>query len=111
MSKKVIKVIIAIIILIIIGLVCIVKISLVGKNRMQIVSKSEAQLKTNKDNIYELFNNFPESNNIYYTSKSLYSERSIGPEIYQIDILAELTDKAYDDFIIKCNLKIWKNLK
>lgn len=56
-------------------------------------------IKTHKESIYKLFYNFPESNNIYFTSNNLYSERSIGPAIYQIDILAELTDDAYKEFI------------
>lgn len=63
------------------------------------LSKEKLDIKTNKETIYNLFNNFPKSNNMYYTSDNLYNEKSIGPTIYQIDILAELTDKAYDDFV------------
>ncbi len=42
---------------------------------------------------------FQKVKNIYYTTKNLYSERSIGPTIYQIDILAELTDEGYNTLI------------
>ena len=104
MNKKVIIKII--VVLIIIGLVCVVGASLSRKNmEHQEVNKKELGVKTNRDKIYELFNNFPESNNIYYTSKNLYNERSIGPTIYQIDILAELTDEGYDNFINQVELE------
>ena len=56
-------------------------------------------INSNKDTIYELFHNFPNSENIYFTSNSLYSKWSIGPTIYQIDIIAELTDSAYENFL------------
>lgn len=88
-------------VLIVLGIVCIVTIGISKKYMQHAIDQSKIELKTNKDAIYDLFNNFPKSNNIYYTSKNLYSERSIGPTIYQIDILAELTNEAYDDFINK----------
>ena len=56
-------------------------------------------MKVMKETIYNLFDNFPESKNIYYTSHNLYSKWSIGPTIYQIDILAELTEESYYNFI------------
>ena len=59
---------------------------------------NELEIKTNKEKIYGLFEDFPKSYNIYYTSNSLYSKRDIGPTIYQIDILAELKDEAYETF-------------
>lgn len=62
-------------------------------------NKEQLEIKTNKESIYDLFYNFPKSNNIYFTSNSLYSNLSIGPTIYQIDILAELTDEAYEEFV------------
>lgn len=100
MSKRTI---IIVTVLIVLGLICIVTIGISKKYVQHAITKSELELelKTNKDAIYDLFNNFPKSNNIYYTSKNLYSERSIGPTIYQIDILAELTNEAYDYFINK----------
>lgn len=61
--------------------------------------KTNIELKNNKETIYSLFDNFPESQNIYYTSYNLYSKWSIGPTIYQIDILAELTEESYNNFI------------
>lgn len=61
--------------------------------------KPNIALKNNKETIYSLFDNFPESKNIYYTSHKLYSKWSIGPTIYQIDILAELTEESYNNFI------------
>lgn len=94
MSKKVIITILAV--FIILGLICI---SILMKYIQPEITRNEIELKTNKNAIYELFNNFPESDNIYYISENLYSERSIGPTIYQIDILAELTNESYDDFI------------
>ena len=61
--------------------------------------KTNIELKNNKETIYSLFDNFPESKNIYYTSQNSYSKWSIGPTIYQIDILAELTEESYNNFI------------
>lgn len=61
--------------------------------------KPNIELKNNKETIYSLFDNFPESKNIYYTSHNLYSKWSIGPTIYQINILAELTEESYNNFI------------
>ena len=98
MNKKIIVTII--VALIIIGLIFVVVKSVSREGiEQQEVYKSELEIKTNRETIYELFINFPESNNIYYTSKNLYNERSIGPTIYQIDILAELTNDAYNNFI------------
>ena len=64
-------------------------------------SKKERNIEIKKDKelIYSLFDNFPESKNIYYTFESLYSQRDIGPTIYQIDILAELTEESYHNFL------------
>ena len=73
--------------------------------------KENIQIKNNKETIYSLFDNFPESKNIYYTSNNLYSKWSIGPEIYQIDILAELTDESYNNFIKKEYKSKEENLK
>ncbi len=91
MNKRIIVTIIGV--LIIIGLALGAGMSRSGGN------KRKLEIKTNKETIYELFNNFPESKNIYYYSENLYSERSIGPAIYQIDILAELEKNAYETFI------------
>lgn len=73
--------------------------------------KTNIELKNNKETIYSLFDNFPESKNIYYTSYNLYSKWSIGPNIYQIDILAELTDESYNNFIKKVENSKEENLK
>lgn len=98
MNKRIIIIITAF--LIIIGLICIFSVILLTKNIVQQeTSKDKVEIKTTKDVIYRLFNNFPESENIYYISKNLYNERTIGPTIYQIDILAELTDDGYNSFI------------
>lgn len=102
-------------------------IAIIFNNLNQKQETQDIEIKTNKDSIYNLFNNFPESKNIYFTSNNLYGDRSIGPSIYQIDILAELTDDAYDNFINQVefadaldfktkinprNLKYaWKNIK
>lgn len=103
MNKKIIVAIIAAIIvvtLIIVGFVVIVSAGLVGAVVIEQGNyNNELEIKTNKETIYEMFDNFPESNNIYYSSNNLYSDRSIGPEIYQIDILAELKDEAYKKFV------------
>lgn len=66
---------------------------------MNQAGKQNIEIENNKETIYSLFDNFPESKNIYYTSHSLYSKCSIGPTIYQIDILAELTEENYNNFI------------
>lgn len=83
------------------------------KNRTQReMIQNEIDIKNNKDTIYGLFNNFPESNNIYYISKNLYNERyAIGPTIYQLDILAELTDVGYNSFIEKVEFQTPENLE
>lgn len=83
----------------IIGIILLIIVAIFLKNINQKENNKDIEIKTNKDSIYNLFNNFPESKNIYFTSNNLYSDRSIGPTIYQIDILAELTDDAYDNFI------------
>lgn len=66
---------------------------------MKVMKETNIEIKNNKETIYNLFDNFPESKNIYYTSHKLYSKWSIGPTIYQIDILAELTEESYNNFI------------
>lgn len=73
--------------------------------------KQKIELKNDKETIYDLFVNFPESKNIYYTYHNLYNERSIGPSIYQIDILAELTEESYINFINKVEKSKNENLK
>ncbi len=75
------------------------------------ISQDNIDIKNNKDTIYSMFDNFPESKNIYYTSKNLYSERDVGPTIYQIDILAELTDEAYNNFSKQVELQDIQNLE
>ncbi len=110
MNKKIIITII--VVLIIIGFIFVVATSLSRENiEQQEVNKNELEIKTNKETIYELFNNFPESNNMYYTSKKLYNEGSIGPTIYQIDILAELTDEACDNFISQVEFEELNNFE
>jgi len=73
--------------------------------------KDNIDIKNNKETIYSMFDNFQESKDIFYTSKSLYSERDIGPTIYQIDILAELTDEAYNNFSKQVELQDIQNLE
>lgn len=63
------------------------------------IGNKKIEIKKDKDTIYSLFENFPESKKIFYTFESLYSERDIGPTIYQIDILAELTEESYNNFL------------
>lgn len=110
MNKKIIITII--VILIIIGLIFVVATNLLKENiEQQEINKNELEIKTNRETIYELFNNFPKSNKMYYTSKKLYNERSIGPKIYQIDILAELTDEAYDNFISQVEFEELNNFE
>lgn len=111
MKKRIIITIV--VVLVIIGLIFAVATMLSKKNiqQQQEVNKNELDIKTNKETIYELFNNFPKSNNIYYTSKNLYSEKSIGPTIYQMDILAELTDESYDNFISQIEFDKSKNFE
>ena len=67
-----------------------------------IKSFNKPEIKTNKDTIYEIFTNFPECNNIYFTTKILH-RGGVGPSIYEIHILAELTDESYNEFINKVN--------
>ena len=76
-----------------------------------LLNLSKPEIKTNKQTIYDMFNNFPESNNIYYISQNKYSSFSIGPTIYQIYILAELTDEAYDTFISQVEFEKLDNLR
>ncbi len=110
MKKRIIITII--VVLIIIGSIFVVATMLSKENiEQQKVNKNELDIKTNKETIYELFNNFPESNNMYYTSKNLYNEKSIGPTIYQIDILAELTNESYDNFISQVEFDEFKNFE
>ena len=102
------KIIIGIIVVsIIVTLLFVNKILLINKKNRDEQEIAQNDIKNNKDVIYGLFDNFPDSDNIYYTSKNLYSKRSIGPTIYQLDILAELTDEGYNNFIKHvefCNL-------
>lgn len=92
MSKAIWK---TIIIIFIFGIIFLISIYfIINQTR-----KTNIELKNNKETIYSLFNNFPESKNIYYTYHNLYSKLSIGPTIYQIDILAELTEESYNNFI------------
>ncbi len=64
-----------------------------------IMNLSKQEIKTDKQTIYDMFTSFPESKNVYYTYKRKYTAFSIGPTIYQIYILAELTDDAYNSFV------------
>ena len=73
--------------------------------------KQNIKIENNKETIYSLFENFPDSKNIYYTFHNLYSKWSIGPTIYQIDILAELTEEGYNNFINKVYKSKEENLK
>ena len=105
------KVIITIILISIIIVFCIFTVNILCLNKAGKINKNKFEIKTNKDSIYGLFENFPESKNIYFISKNLYSERNIGPTIYQIDILAELTDKAYENFINQVEVKNLENFE
>ncbi len=74
--------------------------------------KQNIEIVNNKETIYSLFDNFPESKNIdYYTFHNLHSKWSIEPIIYQIDILAELTEEGYNNFINKVYKSKEENLK
>lgn len=107
MNKKVIITIIAVVMMVIglvvatLGLVFIV----VTGQAISNIKQNEIDIKANKETVYGLFSNFPESTNIYYTSNNMYSERSIGQTIYQIDILANLTDNAYTKFVSQVELE------
>ena len=92
-------------------IIMIDKIVLISKNYRNQQDINNTDIKNNKDVIYELFNDFPESKNIYYTSRNLYSERDIGPTIYEIEILAELTDIGYDSFIKQVEFNNIQNLE
>lgn len=110
MNKKV--VVPLVIVLIILGLACGAVIGLFIKNSQQQANrKNEVEIKTDKDLIYGLFNNFPESDEMYYTYHSLYNERDIGPTIYQIEILAELAEEAYDNFVNEAELDNSANMQ
>lgn len=87
------------------------KIVLISKNYRNKHDINNTDIKNNKDVIYKLFDDFPESKNIYYTSRNLYSERDIGPTIYEIEILAELTDMGYDSFIKQVEFNNVQNLE
>lgn len=87
------------------------KIVLISKNYRNKHDINNTDIKNNKDVIYKLFDDFPESKNIYYTSRNLYSERDIGPTIYEIEILAELTDIGYDSFIEQVEFNNIQNLE
>ena len=98
MNKK--NIVTTTVFLIIIGLSFAVVVNLLGGfTKKQVNHNNELEIKTNKETIYQLFNNFPESNNIYYCSNNLDSKMRVGPTIYQIDILAELKDEAYSNFV------------
>lgn len=73
--------------------------------------KHNIEFKTDKETIYSLFYNFSDSKNIYYAYHNLYSKWSIGPTIYQIDILAELTEESYESFINEVKKSKIENLK
>ena len=77
---------------------------------LQIENKNIA-IRKDKNTIYNLFDNFPESKKIFYTFESLYNERDIGPTIYQIDILAELTDESYNNFLNQMESSKQENLE
>ena len=113
-NKKIIILIIAVLLMIIV-ISAIIKIIDVVREK-NIVKKetiqNEVDIKTNKDTIYGLFNNFPESNNIYYISKNLYNKRNlVGPTIYQLEVLAELTDEGYNSFIEKVEFQTPENFE
>lgn len=57
----------------------------------------------NDDAIYNLFESFPKNNKIYSVRKFPY-QIPIGPTIYEIDILAELTDESYKELVDKTEL-------
>lgn len=78
---------------------------------MNKATKQNIEIKNNKETIYSLFDDFPESKNIYYTVHNLYSRWSVGSTIYQIDILAELTEESYNNFINKVEKSKEENLK
>ena len=82
---------------------------LTGCDNTNEARNSKLEIKTNKETIYELFEDFPESKNIYYSSNSLYSSRDIGPTIYQIDILAELDDNTYETFFDEAEFEEFDN--
>lgn len=110
MKKRIIITII--VVLIIIALIFVIASRLSRENiEQQKINKNELDIKTNKETIYGLFNNFPESNNMYYTSKNLYNEKVIGPTIYQMDILAELTDESYNNLISQVKFEELKNFE
>lgn len=89
------------IVMTIIIVLIVIFILLIISNLISNKKEKQPTIKNDKTTILELFYNFPESKNIYYVSENLYSERSIGPTIYQIDILAELTEEGYNRFINK----------
>ncbi len=114
MKNKSIIIGIIVIFLIVISINAIIKMDLVREEirTQKQISENEIAYKSNKDTIYELFNNFPECDNIYYLYKNLYNERyTIGPTIYQLDILAELTDEGYNSFIEKVEFQTLENLE
>lgn len=95
MNKKLLTIILSIIIIfLIIGIIIFVKLK----------SDNEIDYKMDKESIYDLFDNFPESNKIYYKYEKIH-RGGLGPEIYQLYILAELTDNSYNELINKADLK------
>lgn len=116
-NKKIIIIIIVVIVIILLSFIFVNAknvMELIGKqnrNKQEII-QNEIDIKSNKDVIYGLFNNFPESNNIYYIFKNLYNERiDIGPTIYQLDIFAELTDEGYNSLIKQLEFQNMQNFE
>ena len=87
MNKKIIIIIVVVLVIIALTL------------RSQLNFSKPSEIKTEKQAIYDIFNNFPKSNMIYYITQNKYTPFSVGPTIYQIYILAELTDDTYNAFI------------
>ena len=112
-NKKIIMKIIVGIVIIILSIIFITTINKTALicNQQEII-QDEIDIKSNKDTIYGLFNNFPESSNIYYISKNLYNKIiNIGPTIYQLDILAELTDEGYNSLIEQVEFQNMQNFE
>ena len=99
MNKKIIVAIIAAIIvvtLIIVGFVVIVSAGLVGAVVIEQGNyNNELEIKTNKETIYEMFDNFPESNNLSWSyCEYIISRDSFEPKLYYeySDNLSELNN-------------------
>jgi len=87
MNKKRIIIIVAVLVIIALTL------------RSQYNFSKPTDIKTEKQSIYDMFNNFPKSNMIYYITQNKYTPFSVGSTIYELYILAELTDDTYNTFI------------